>query len=96
MGAYLSGGLDSSLTTALVRKIAGSRLRSFSITFEDAEFDESSYQQEASSFLGTQHSNISCSRCGYRSRFSRGYPAHRAARAAHRAGADVLIVTVGA
>ena len=62
VGAYLSGGLDSSLTTALVRKIAGSRLRSFSITFEDAEFDESSYQQEASSFLGTQHSNISCSR----------------------------------
>jgi asparagine synthase (glutamine-hydrolysing) len=62
VGAYLSGGLDSSLTTALVRKIAGSRLRSFSITFEDAEFDESSYQQEASAFLGTQHSNISCSR----------------------------------
>ena len=62
VGAYLSGGLDSSLTTALVRKIAGSRLRSFSITFEDSEFDESVYQQEASSFLGTQHSNISCSR----------------------------------
>jgi asparagine synthase (glutamine-hydrolysing) len=62
VGAYLSGGLDSSLTTALVRKIAGNRLRSFSITFEDADFDESSYQQEASSFLGTQHSNISCSR----------------------------------
>ena len=62
VGAYLSGGLDSSLTTALVRKIAGSRLRSFSITFADAEFDESSYQQEASAFLGTQHSNISCSR----------------------------------
>ena len=62
VGAYLSGGLDSSLTTALVGKIAGSRLRSFSITFEDAEFDESCYQQEASAFLGTQHSNISCSR----------------------------------
>jgi asparagine synthase (glutamine-hydrolysing) len=62
VGAYLSGGLDSSLTTALVRKIAGNRLRSFSITFEDAEFDESSFQKEASSFLGTEHSNISCSR----------------------------------
>ena len=62
VGAYLSGGLDSSLTTALVRKIAGNRLRSFSITFEDAEFDESSFQREASSFLGTEHSNVSCSR----------------------------------
>jgi asparagine synthase (glutamine-hydrolysing) len=62
VGAYLSGGIDSTLTTALVRKIASNRLRSFSITFEDAEFDESSYQQEASSFLGTQHSNVCCSR----------------------------------
>ena len=62
VGAYLSGGLDSTLTTALVRKIAKDRLRSFSISFEDAEFDESSYQQEASAFIGTQHSNIVCSR----------------------------------
>jgi asparagine synthase (glutamine-hydrolysing) len=61
VGAYLSGGLDSTLTTALVRKIASDRLRSFSITFDDSEFDESSYQQEASEFIGTQHSNISCS-----------------------------------
>jgi len=61
VGAYLSGGLDSTLTTALVGKIARDRLRSFSITFDDAEFDESSYQQEASSFLGTQHSTVSCS-----------------------------------
>ena len=61
VGAYLSGGIDSTVTTALVRKIANERLRSFSITFEDAEFDEQSYQDEASAFLGTQHSNISCS-----------------------------------
>jgi asparagine synthase (glutamine-hydrolysing) len=61
VGAYLSGGLDSTLTTALVRKLASNRLRTFSITFDDAVFDESSYQQEASAFLETQHSNISCS-----------------------------------
>jgi asparagine synthase (glutamine-hydrolysing) len=61
VGAYLSGGIDSTVTTALMRKIAGDRLRSFSITFEDAEFDEKRYQDEASVFLGTQHSNISCS-----------------------------------
>lgn len=61
VGAYLSGGIDSTVTTALVRKIAHDRLRSFSITFEDAEFDERSYQDEASTFLGTQHSNVSCS-----------------------------------
>jgi len=61
VGAYLSGGIDSTVTTALVRKLASDRLRSFSITFEDAEFDESSYQQEASTFLGTQHTNVGCS-----------------------------------
>lgn len=61
VGAYLSGGIDSTLTTALVGKVAGDRLRSFSITFSDSEFDESVYQQEASAFLGTQHSQVSCS-----------------------------------
>jgi asparagine synthase (glutamine-hydrolysing) len=61
VGAYLSGGIDSTVTTALMKKIANHRLRSFSITFEDAEFDERSYQDEASTFLGTQHSNVRCS-----------------------------------
>jgi asparagine synthase (glutamine-hydrolysing) len=61
VGAYLSGGIDSTVITALVRRIASDRLRSFSITFEDTEFDESHYQQEASTFLGTQHTTVSCS-----------------------------------
>jgi asparagine synthase (glutamine-hydrolysing) len=61
VGAYLSGGIDSALTTALIRKIASERLRTFSLTFADAEFDESPYQREASAFLGTQHSAVSCS-----------------------------------
>src|SRR5947207_3747857 len=61
VGAYLSGGIDSTITTALVRKLASNGLRSFSIPFEGSQFDESSYQREASSFLGTQHSNVSCS-----------------------------------
>lgn len=61
VGAYLSGGIDSTVTTALAKSIVKDRLRSFSITFEDAEFDESQYQNEASSFLSTQHSNICCS-----------------------------------
>ena len=61
VGAYLSGGIDSTLTTALIARIAGHRLRTFSIAFEDAEYDESSYQLEASAFLGTQHSQIRCS-----------------------------------
>ena len=61
VGAYLSGGIDSTVTTALAKQIVQDRLRSFSITFEDAEFDERRYQDEASDFLNTEHSNICCS-----------------------------------
>jgi asparagine synthase (glutamine-hydrolysing) len=58
--AYLSGGLDSSTTTEFILNYTHSDLRTFSITFTDAQFDESSYQQEASRYLGTQHVDIAC------------------------------------
>jgi len=60
VGAYLSGGIDSTVTTALARALVGDRLRSFSVSFEDAEFDESAYQREATEFLCTQHSDVRC------------------------------------
>lgn len=60
VGAYLSGGLDSTIITALIGKSAGERLRTFSVGFEESEFDESPFQREASMFLGTAHSEIRC------------------------------------
>jgi asparagine synthase (glutamine-hydrolysing) len=60
VGAYLSGGLDSSVTAALAQRQAGSRLRTFSITFDTAEFDESDYQREVIDFLGVEHRGIAC------------------------------------
>lgn len=60
VGAYLSGGIDSAIITALVGNRMGDRLRTFSVGFEDNEFDESAYQREASSFFGTSHSDIHC------------------------------------
>lgn len=60
VGAYLSGGIDSTVISALVGKRVGDRLRTFSVGFEDSEFDETVYQREASSFLGTSHSDIRC------------------------------------
>ncbi len=62
VGAYLSGGLDSTLTTALAKPLVGDNLRTFSVSFEDAEFDESPYQREASAFLRTRHDGVHCSR----------------------------------
>ena len=60
VGAYLSGGIDSTFTTALITQFAQDRLRTFSVAFEDSAFDESSHQNEASAFLHTQHSEIRC------------------------------------
>ncbi len=61
VGAYLSGGLDSTIITALTHGLVGDRLRTFSVSFEDAEFDESGYQKEASAFFKTRHSDVNCS-----------------------------------
>jgi len=61
VGAYLSGGLDSSVTTALVKRCTANHLRTFSVTFGNSEFDESRYQQEVVEFLGTEHQSVHCS-----------------------------------
>jgi asparagine synthase (glutamine-hydrolysing) len=58
VGAYLSGGLDSTVITALIRKFTQTPLETFSVTFDDPEFDESQYQQDAVRFLGTNHQEV--------------------------------------
>jgi asparagine synthase (glutamine-hydrolysing) len=60
VGAYLSGGLDSSVVTAMIRRFTDRRLRTFSVGFEDAEFDETDYQQAVVQALGTDHASITC------------------------------------
>jgi asparagine synthase (glutamine-hydrolysing) len=61
VGAYLSGGLDSSAIAALVRSSGMAQLRTFSIAFEDAEFDESEFQRRMAAHLGTAHTTFQCS-----------------------------------
>ncbi|MEZ4600275.1 MAG: asparagine synthase (glutamine-hydrolyzing) [Syntrophotaleaceae bacterium] len=58
VGAYLSGGLDSSITTALVANNFNNHLKTFSLGFQENPFDESSYQKQMVAFLGTEHSEI--------------------------------------
>lgn len=60
VGAYLSGGLDSSAIAALVRQYNKAPLRTFSVAFEDDEFDESGFQQRMAAHLGTDHTSILC------------------------------------
>ena len=61
VGAYLSGGIDSSITTKYIQSIFPDILRTFSIGFTEKEFDESKYQQLAVNQLKTSHSSIQCS-----------------------------------
>ena len=60
VGAYLSGGLDSSIVTSVIKNFTDVPLRTFSVSFEDAEFDESSHQQELVQYLGTRHTQVHC------------------------------------
>jgi len=55
VGAYVSGGLDSSLTASLAASASPHSLRSFSITFEDPRFDESEFQREIAADVGSIH-----------------------------------------
>lgn len=52
VGVYLSGGLDSSATTALARRHTRGPLEAFSVSFEDQRFDESAFQQRMAQELG--------------------------------------------
>jgi asparagine synthase (glutamine-hydrolysing) len=55
VGAYLSGGLDSSVIAAIIRHYTSNRLDTFSIAFSDPDFDESVYQYKMADLLGTEH-----------------------------------------
>ena len=54
VGAYLSGGLDSSATAALIQKMGVPELRSFAVAFADPLYDESAYQERMAAALGTR------------------------------------------
>jgi asparagine synthase (glutamine-hydrolysing) len=55
VGAYLSGGLDSSVIAALARVAVPQQLNTFSISFSGPEFDESEFQQRMARHLDTKH-----------------------------------------
>lgn len=60
VGAYLSGGLDSSVTTAMIHDVNPGILNTFSIGFKDKVFDETDYQMECAKYFNTTHSAFEC------------------------------------
>lgn len=55
LGALLSGGVDSSVVAALMSKLSGKPIRTFSIGFEEEAFNELSFAQQAAERCGTIH-----------------------------------------
>ena len=58
IGAFLSGGIDSSLITALMQKESMNKIKTFTIGFENKRFDESGYAKDVSTHLGTDHTEL--------------------------------------
>ncbi len=61
VAAYLSGGIDSSTTIAYINEIEPGVLNTFSVGFEEEDFDESKYQAETVNYFNTSHKSFVCS-----------------------------------
>lgn len=57
-GAFLSGGIDSSVVVGLMSRISTHKVRTFSITFHEKEFDESTYSSLIAKKFNTDHTAI--------------------------------------
>ena len=58
VGAFLSGGIDSSLIVALMRARSGRPVNTFTIAFEDKRYDEAAHARAVAKHLGTTHSEL--------------------------------------
>jgi asparagine synthase (glutamine-hydrolysing) len=69
VGAYLSGGLDSSIITTLISNNFNNNLRTFSLSFAAEAFDETPHQQEMVRHLKTDHSQVMITNADIREHF---------------------------
>ena len=58
LGVFLSGGLDSSLLSAIASKYTGKNLNTYSVTLQEEGYDESGKAKLVSNYLGTNHHEV--------------------------------------
>ena len=58
LGAFLSGGVDSSLIVSLMKKFNNSKIKTFSIGFDDEKYSEIKYAEKVSKILNTDHTSL--------------------------------------
>lgn len=60
VGIFLSGGIDSTLVTALLAKNTNYSLKTFTIGFQEQEYNEAGYAKKIANYLGTEHHEMLC------------------------------------
>jgi len=104
LGAFLSGGIDSSLIAALLQRQSSQPLRTFTIGFEEAGFNEAPHARAVAKHLGTQHTETLLTSADARALIpqlpqlycepfadSSQLPTHLVCRAARHAGLTVAL-----
>ena len=58
LGSFLSGGIDSSLITALLQKHSDKKIETFTLGFDEKKYDESVYAKSVAKSIGTVHNEL--------------------------------------
>lgn len=66
LGAFLSGGLDSSAITYFMKQLGHGPLKTFCVSFPETSYDESAYARVAAHHVGTEHYEVSCTPADFR------------------------------